>query len=360
MSLLNWAKNNTEWDRWHLGRMFLTEEWWLSLLVLLCSFLDWKKNCSFFDLFFFRLLSTLFARRSSFWSTRCVYVCVEVMVFQIQQLMAKYAVFHLRIVGWWWLLFFFVIFVVACECFFAAVDVDCVGGYCGTVAYNFFCITDLRTCRALDTLKWINETQLELSVYCHCLIFSPPSFFLLAAQACFWINSSVVLLVGALGLQSAYSLRSIRFSAFFPNFAISESRILTSCLPGSFLIDVWLSVLITDEPGANDSYSPLRLFFCLLLFKIYCANFSDRETSVRGTEMPASVCWINRNSWDGSILSLLFVSCVNYFAFSRIGCRFFLHPPIFLLGWACPVKKFPDLIIDLKFDHKLKYFDMVL
>ena len=102
------------------------------------------------------------------------------------------------------------------------------------------------------------------------------------------MRSSVVFPEGILGLLLAYIWTSVWRSAFVPNFAKSELRIVTSLFPGSFMTEVYVSVFTTEEPLVKTSYSPSRLFFALLVFGFFLANFTAREVSVRGTGKPTS------------------------------------------------------------------------
>ena len=102
--------------------------------------------------------------------------------------------------------------------------------------------------------------------------------------------------VGSLGLQSAYIFSSACLSAFVQNLAISEFLMVTPRFHVSFIIDVYSSDFITDEPGAKTSSSLSRLFLDSLFFGFFFAIFNVNEASVPGTGRPTSGCEITLSS----------------------------------------------------------------
>ena len=73
-----------------------------------------------------------------------------------------------------------------------------------------------------------------------------------------------------------------------PNLAKSEFLMVTSLFPGSFITEVNVSVFTTEEPGANTSYKPSRLFLDRFVRCLLLASFTSNEASVRGTDCPTS------------------------------------------------------------------------
>ena len=91
-----------------------------------------------------------------------------------------------------------------------------------------------------------------------------------------------------------------------PNFAKSEFLTVTSLFPGSLMTEVKVSVFTTEEPGANASYNPSRIFLDRFVRGLVLASFTSNEASVRGTDCPTS-------GW-GITLDSLFRS--SFFRFS--------------------------------------------
>ena len=91
------------------------------------------------------------------------------------------------------------------------------------------------------------------------------------------MTSSVIFPVCSLGRRFPYNCNSVWRSAFVPNLAKSEFRIVTSLLPGSFITDVYLSDFTTEEPGASTSYSPSRLFFDRFVRGLFLPSFESER-----------------------------------------------------------------------------------
>ena len=107
--------------------------------------------------------------------------------------------------------------------------VDGGGGAVMTVLLGF---VGMRTLSALVTFEWIEDTALASSAIFLCFILLFPSNSFLACFPCWFMRSSVVFPDGIFGLLLAYIWSSACRSAFVPNFAKSELRILTSLFPG--------------------------------------------------------------------------------------------------------------------------------
>ena len=160
------------------------------------------------------------------------------------------------------------------------------GGFGGAVITVRFGFVGIRTRRARVTFECIEEIAL-LSLFS---VFHSFASFYFFPGLFFMVRNKIFsnFPVGVFGRRFAYNCNSVWRSAFVPNLAKSELRMVTSLFPGSFITAVNLSVFTTEEPGANTSYSPTRIFLEHFNRGLFFASLISREASVRGTDSPTS------------------------------------------------------------------------
>ena len=245
----------------------------------------------------------------------------------------------------------------------ATIELFCWSWLCGVVAHNFFGITGIRAGSARETFEWTEESQLESSVIRRCFFSCLPLSFFLAALASFSIRFSVAFPVGFLSLRSACSLRLFCRLSFVSNLAKSELLIVTSCFPRSSMIKVWLSVLITDEPGVNTFYKPCRFYFDLLFFGIFFESLRDWDATVRGTGSPISGCCKTRDCCAGSwFLFRFFLQQLEWGCgvCARNQYRFGIPPPSGPRKWVRHTELLLDLNFYLVLVHVSKFLGLVV
>ena len=84
------------------------------------------------------------------------------------------------------------------------------------------------------------------------------------------------------------------------------------------MTEVNVSVFTTEEPGANTSYNPSRLFFDCFVRGLFLASFTSNEASVLATDCPTSGWGITLDSLFGSSFFRFIASLLSLSLFSSI------------------------------------------